>query len=125
MDPNSSNQMWSEWTFTIHDGGRLVPREDVKDNLARWFARGFGTAATYRLLRTRTGWRATLRAEGVPAHDPAFVRNVKRQFAAYFVARGWGPIASSAVSARVLAGSLQDGTPSPQWVSIPTIRRGG
>lgn len=124
MDPNSQNQLWSEWSFLIHDGGRLVSREDVKENVARWLARLFGTAAAFRLTRTPHGWQIKCRAEGVAAHDPKTVAYVKQQFAAYFVARGWGPIASSSVSVRILAGSEQDGRPPDQWVGIPTIRVG-
>lgn len=123
MDPNSQNQLWSEWRFQIHDGGRIIPREHVRENAARWLARLFGSAAAFRLTRTRTGWQIKCRAEGVAAHDPSTVAYIKQQFAAYFVARGWGPIASSAVTVRILAGSEQNGKPADQWVGIPTIRR--
>ena len=109
MDPNPQSQPWTEWRFLIHDNGRTVSREDVQENVTRWIARLFGTAAAFRLTRTPRGWQIRYRAEGMAAHDPKTVEYVKQQFAAYFVARGWGPIASSAVSVRVHAGNEQDG----------------
>lgn len=123
MDPNSQNQMWSEWTFTVHEIGRRVSRENVTYNVAGWLRMIFGSAGAARVRPTLDGWEIKARVEGKPAHDPALVDNVRQQFARNFVAKGWGIGAWSTVEARVLAGSLQDGKPAPQWVGIPTIRR--
>jgi hypothetical protein len=122
VDPNSQNQFWSEWTFVVHDSGRLVPRKAVDLNIARWLCSGFGSAGAYRLTHTTDGWKIMVRIEGVPAHDPEYVKSVRKQFARDFVAKGWGPMAWSTTHARVLAGNIQDGSAAPQWVSIPTIK---
>lgn len=121
MDPNSANQMWSEWEFQVFDGGKIVPRTAVDENIARWFVSGFGHAGAREVKRTVTGWLVKLRIEGVPAHDPGYLKAVQDQFQQRFVEPGWGPYAWSTVRVRVLAGDLQNGTPRPQWVSIPTI----
>lgn len=121
MDPNSQNQLWSRWTFDIHEGGRRVPSKDVEYNIARWLTAGFGSVGRVRVLSKRFGWRVQVDVEGKPAHDPAYVERVRQQFAEHFVGKGWGSVAWSRVSVRVLAGSEQDGQPSKQWVEMPTI----
>lgn len=123
MDPNSQNQVWSQWIFTVHDGGRICPRRDVEYNAARWLRRGFGSVATCRVSRTRDGWLIMARVEGAPADDRRYVDSVAKEFARKFVAGGWGPMAWGDVRARVIAGPAR-GRPRAQWVSIPTIRLG-
>lgn len=61
--------------------------------------------------------------EGLPAHDPACVEAVKRQFRRNFVEKGWGPLgAVGHVEVRVMAGDEQDGRPRKQMVEIPLVR---
>lgn len=122
MDPNSANQIWSAWIFTVQEAGRTAPRADVEANAARWLRRGFGSVGECRVSRTAKGWKIEARVEGVSAHDPGYVASVRRQFQARFVAQGWGPLASSTVRVRVLAGDRQDGKPRAQLVMLPTIR---
>jgi hypothetical protein len=121
MDPNSANQMWSAWTFTVREAGRTAPRADVELNAARWLRRGFGSVGEARVTRTIEGWRIEARVEGVPAHDPAYVASVKREFRERFCAQGWGPLAWGDVRVRILAGDQQDGRPRDQWIGLPTV----
>jgi len=121
MDPNSTHQLWSQWTFLVHECGRHVPKKDVKYNAARWIAAGFGRTGKVRVTPTRTGWAIEAIVESRPAHDPAFVNHVALQFQQNFVAKGWGPLAFGEVSARVLAGDEQRGEPRKQWIEMPSI----
>ncbi len=124
MDPNSQNQLWSRWTFEVFECGRRVPAKDVEYNVARWLAKGFGSAVRVRVLSKSFGWRIRVDVEGKPAHDPDYVERVRQQFAEHFVRKGWGPLAWSQVFVRILAGSEQEGRPAKQWVEIPTIPLG-
>jgi len=122
MNPNSANQLWCRWTFEIDELGRRVPRAELELNALRWLRAGFGTAGRARLLRRPgRGWRIVALIEGKPAHDLAFVESVRIQFARDFVAKGWGPLAVSRVTAEVLAGDKQDGRPAAQLVELPSI----
>jgi hypothetical protein len=122
MDPNSANQLWSRWTFTVREAGRRVPRADVEYNAAKWLRAGFGSAGQVRVRRTVDGWAIDAMVEGVPAHEPGYVAHVTRQFRERFVAQGWGVLASGDVAARVLAGDVQDGKPRAQLVMLPALR---
>jgi hypothetical protein len=125
IDPNSEHQLWSEWTFQIHEHGRHVPFAHVQKEVARWLVKGFGSVGRARVeeIHSASGSHFVIRAqvEGQPAHDPGFVAHVRRQFATYFVYQGWGPLATSSVQARVLAGDMQDGQPRRQLVVMPTL----
>lgn len=125
IDPNSQHQMWSEWTFQIHEHGRHVPFLLVQTNIARWLRMLFGSVGRVRVVEVHSAsgshYVVTAQVEGRPAHDPALVANVRRQFAQNFVYKGWGPLAVSAVDARVLAGDMQDGTPRRQLVVMPSL----
>lgn len=122
MDPNSANQTWSAWRFTVHEGGRGISRKEVKYNAARWLRAGFGSVGEARVKRTIDGWLIEARVEGASAADPEYVASVRRQFQSRFVARGWGLMAWSEVDAEVLAGSGEDGKPPRQWIGgLPSI----
>lgn len=121
MNPNGQNQLWSRWTFVVRECGKHVPRKDVEYNVAKWLRIGFGSVGSVRVRRRGLEWVIDFIAEGKPAHDPQYVAHVRREFEQRFVANGWGMGALGTVSARVIAGSLQDGRPSEQWVGIPAI----
>ena len=120
MDPNSQNQHWSYWTFTIFDGGRRVSKAELEPNAARWLRTGFRSAGKARVSRTVWGWQIEAVVEGVPSHDAAYVASVRREFRERFVKNGFGPMARGTVKVRTLAGSEQDGRPAAQWVEMPT-----
>jgi len=121
MDPNSRHQLWSRWIFDVDEAGRHVPRGDVELNVARWLRAGFGTAGQARVRQTITGWRIEALIEGKPAHDPGYVASVRLQFQSNFVEKGWGPLARSWVTVKVMAGDVQDGKPRAQILMLPKI----
>lgn len=118
MDPNSQHQIWSHWTFRVREAGRHVTRVDVEYNVARWLKKGFGSVGEVRVQGTRRGWLIQALVEGVPAHDQAFVADVRKQFQKNFIERGWGPMAYGFVWVRVVAGDTQDGGLRDQLVVI-------
>ena len=121
MNPNGQNQVWSSWRFGIHEAGRVMPRAAVCFNVARWMRRMFGSATRARVTRTLSGWTIEVVSEGRPADDPSFVARVAAEFQRSFVTLGWGPLASSLVTAKILAGPDPSGRPRRQWVEMPTI----
>ena len=121
MDPNSRNQRWSAWVFDIREYGRHVPKNTVEYNAARYFRAGFGSVSQFRVRQRPTGWRLELRTEGSPAHDPAYVESVRKDFALKFLAAGWGGLASFKMSVKILAGHSDDGRPALQWIGLPMI----
>lgn len=129
IDPNSQHQLWSHWTFTVYEGGRHAPYADVALNAARWLRAKFGSVARARVeekLLIQRGisqkyYVIEAQVEGVPAHDPQLVTSVRQSFARDFVFRGWGPLATSDVTAKVMAGSKQDGKPAAQLVVMPRV----
>lgn len=119
-DPNSQHQIWSSWTFSVYECGRYIPKPEVELNIARWLAKGFGRAGRVKVFRLVTGWRVQVLIEGPPAHDPEYVKSVRRQFAS-FVTKGWGLGAWGDVSVRVMAGDVQDGRPRAQLIEMPHL----
>jgi len=124
MDPNSANQLWSRWTFSV-DSPRQVPRAEVELNTLRWLRAGFGSVGQAQVLERIERGRFVIvieaEVENVPAHDPGYVASVRRAFAR-FVEQGWGVLALGTVEVKVLAGDLQDGKPRSQLVVMPIIR---
>lgn len=120
-NPNGQNQRWSRWIFDVYEVGRQVPKKDVEYNAARWIRLGFGSAGRIRVRLRPTGWRIDCLIEGPPAHDPAYLLSVRQQFQVDFVAKGWGGLSWGTASARVVAGSLQDGTPPKQLIEMPSL----
>lgn len=121
MNPNSSHQLWSRWTFRVYEAGKHPPLGEVKLNAARWLEQGFGSVGRAKVEELVRGYRITAEVEGPPAHDPQYVQSVRRQFR-NFVEKGWGPLATSSLKAVVLAGDRQDGKPLDQLVVIPKER---
>lgn len=133
IDPNSQHQLWSEWIFTIYTGSKRAPFGEVKYNAAKWLRQGFGSVGRAKLeeqIVTATlpdhskvlenVVVITVQVEGAPAHDPGYVASVRRGLSR-FVEQGWGAMAASTVTVRVLAGDVQDGTPRQQLVVMPSI----
>jgi hypothetical protein len=123
MDPNSANQIWSEWTFVVREAGKHPPFADVKKNVAVWLRKGFGSAGQAKVEELAQGWRIVARVEGAPAQDPGYVAQVRRGFRR-FVEQGWGPLAVESVDAKILAGNKGDGAPADQLVVMPHIIQG-
>jgi hypothetical protein len=119
MNPNSTHQLWSQWTFTV-DTRRTPTLALVRENCARFGRKTFGSASQMRITQVGATWRIEVRTEGVPVHDPAFVATMHAQWARFLVA-GFGPDARIAADARLLAGSRQDGRPADQLIIVPPI----
>jgi hypothetical protein len=135
MDPNSQHQRWSRWVFGIEASPRKLPsRLSVLDNARRYFAAGFQSTAgrvKCQLLRTPLDVKFARRAtyyllsidiEGPPAHDPAYQKSVRQDFAKKFVAGGFGFSARLVkFEVQILAGDQQDGRPADQLLVLPTL----
>jgi hypothetical protein len=121
MDPNSSHQLWSRWSFVIIDGGRHPPFHEVEINAARWLTKLFGTVGRARVKELPHSWEIVCEAEGPPATDPVCIADVRRQFQNNFVAQGWGPLSVGVVEVDILAGDREDGGPAVQIVVMPTV----
>ncbi len=130
MDPNSDHQLWSEWTFKAYEGGRRIPTAAVTVNARRFMAALFGSVGRMkvetRLVKsgaiTQVYHVITAQVEGVAAHDPGLVQTVRLQFERDFVKKGMGPLATSTVEVKILAGDQQDGKPRSQLVVLPGIK---
>jgi hypothetical protein len=126
MNPNSSNQWWGKWTFTVSQTAkghsRLVTRTELETHFARFARSLFGTAGQARIDRTNNRLVLQMLIEGgnVVPHDPFFVEHVRQRAAAFFT-KGLGAGITVSVEAKLMAGSRQDGTPSEQLLIIPAI----
>lgn len=134
MDPNSAHQLWSRWTLTVEELGRTVGPKEMAANIPKWLTAVFGSVGRARFNRHTasmplsagsvgvrfTVWEVTVEIEGKPAHDPAFVGFVEREWAKV-IEKGWGRTAVPGVSVKILAGDEQDGAPRKQLVVMPTI----
>lgn len=115
-NPNGAKQFWSKWTFTIREAGKYPSYGEVQPNIAKWLRAGFGSAGTARVVRTLPGWKIECFIEGPPAHDPGYVKSVRRNFQMGFVEKGFGPFATGDVEVQVLAGDVEDGGPRRQVI---------
>ena len=60
-----------------------------------------------------SGLIVEIRCDGKDVHDPLFVAEMRRQ---------WGKIGAKLITAKLLAGTKEDGRPSSQWCRFPEIR---
>lgn len=122
LNPNSQHQLWSRWTFRVH--GKAVPISEAKLNAARWLRQRFGSVGRAKVQERVEAGRPVFvivaEVEGVPAHDPHYIRSTKASFAK-FVEAGWGPLALGSTSIEILAGDTQAGRPPAQLVVMPSI----
>jgi hypothetical protein len=117
MNPNSQHQLWSRWIFRVY--GKYIPLPEVERNALRWLRKGFGEAGHAKVEDVFEPGNChvviTADVEGVPAHDPGYVRSVRRRFRA-FVDEGWGVTATEKMKVKILAGDRQDGRPRDQLI---------
>lgn len=122
MDPNSANQRWSKWTITVSTT-RQIHRDDptVRSNVARFMSKAFGSASQMRITKQSNGlWVFQIRSEGHPVHDPTYVSFLASNFQKFFIA-GFGVGTKVSVTAKLEAGSAQNGRPADQLVILPSI----
>jgi hypothetical protein len=124
MNPNSTNQMWSKWAWFVApaNGLEAIPRkwEEVRTNIARFGRKAFGSASQMNIRQTGRGYIIEVLSEGHPVHDPAFVAHMRQAWDQFFKC-GFGLGTTSSMTAKLMAGSRQDGTPSDQMVIMPTL----
>lgn len=118
---NSANQRWSAWTIVV-DPARSVPRDDaiVHANVARFLRKAFGSASAARITKRGAQWVIEVHTEGHPAHDPAYVGYFSAAFKQFFIA-GFGVGTRVSTTARLIAGSAQDGAPAAQLLVLPSL----
>lgn len=127
MDPNSYNQQWSEWKFTVtHSPSVARSFPEVKENVARFFRKGFGSASRMKIDRGRTRrgqvlWLFTVQTEGANATDPQH-RAYMQDAVTKFMFNGFGPTTVTALEVKLLAGRPDDGRPADQWLILPRIK---
>lgn len=122
MDPNSSHQLWSKWTITVTPA-RKIRRDEptVHSNAARFMRKAFGSATQMRVTKQSNGlWVFQVRSEGHPVHDPTYVAYLTTAFQQFFTA-GFGISTKVSVSAKLEAGSAQDGKPASQLLILPSL----
>jgi hypothetical protein len=141
VDPNSTHQRWSRWTWVVKCDPLKVPsRKDVEHNFGLYVRRLFhSTVGRARVLYVHDRRDSPLGEAGLPlslfakhvfilqveiegpnVHDPDYVAHVKREFAGVFVAKGFGPSAQLLrQEAELLAGSAEDGRPAKQLLVLP------
>lgn len=122
MDPNSLNQRWSKWVFTIFPGGRKHPQFSVIEaNAARFGRRHFGSASQMRVTCEERGRvRIEVRSEGHPVHDVAYVEWMSTLWRLWAMT-GWGVGTTVTCESKLEAGSRQDGTPPDQLIIGPPM----
>jgi hypothetical protein len=102
---------------------RNVLRDDVTVhvNTARFLRKAFGAASEARIAKQTGGeWVVEVRSEGHPVHDPTYVNFISTALLQFFIV-GFGIGTTVAVTAKLEAGSAQDGTPAAQLVMLPSI----
>lgn len=124
MDPNSQHQYWSKWTITVAPGARL-PRttSEVRHNVGRFLRKVFGSTADLKGRRYGHWWQFTALVEDAQhvAHDPAYVSWLTDQLTHFFTV-GFGVSTRVTVTAKLMAGSLQDGRPAEQLLILPSLK---
>lgn len=124
MDPNSRNQQWSEWTFTVtHAPNVAIAFGVVKENVARFLRKLYGSASQMKIDRTRTRrgavkWVFKVQAEAANVTDSRW-RGVVQESVSEFMFNGFGPSAVTRMEVRLLAGRPDDGKPAAQWLIMP------
>ena len=121
MNPNGQNQRWSKWVWFVQPGRTLVrPFVDVKANLARFAGKAFGSVSQMRITQTGRGYLVELLTEGHPVHDPSYRQYMRENWERFFIS-GFGQGTTVKMTAKLMAGSRQDGTPSDQLLILPVL----
>jgi len=119
MNPNSGNQIWSKWEFTVTPERKHLPFRLVRDNCARFARKAFGSSSEMRLTHS-TSWHIEIRTEGSPVHDPHFEAYMSANWR-QFLSNGFGEKSHITIITKLEAGSRQDGSPSEQLIIVPPI----
>lgn len=119
FNPNSANQTWSKWVWFVRPGElKRRPFENVRENIARFGRKAFGSASQMRITENARGYVVEVLTEGSPINDRRFREHMCRNWEAFFVA-GFGVDTFSKMTAKRMAGSPQDGRPADQLLVLP------
>lgn len=122
MNPNSRNQTWSKWSWTVTPGRQIkLPFQAVKLMLANFARRHFGQAGQMRITEKLDHYLIELLTEGRPAHDPEFVAYTTAVFENFYTAQFGVGTRTTLTGPRLMAGSRQDGSPPEQMVILPPL----
>lgn len=122
MNPNSQNQRWSKWVWFVVPGIiKSRPFREVVDNISRFGRKGFGSSSQMRVRQTGRGYIIELLTEGAPVHDPTYRKYMDECWKKFFT-NGFGQGTTVKMSAKLMAGSPQNGQPSEQMLIIPPLR---
>lgn len=128
MNPNSQNQLWSKWVFTVTPGDRRradLPFAEMKKNCARFGRDMFKSSSEMKIDRSQddkgTFWTVSVITEGHPVHDPEYVTRMAATWAKFFRA-GFGAGTHTHCDAKLLAGDAQNGAPRDQLIILPPLR---
>lgn len=133
MDPNSTHQLWSRWTFTLLSESLQLhpPQTPLHFAFRRWCVETFGATGhahcdefvhTHRVSEqiTAKGYILWAEVEGPPVTDPEYILYVRRCFR-YFVDQNWSTTIRFKMDTAVLAGDAEDGNPPRQLLVLPGI----
>jgi hypothetical protein len=128
MNPNSANQLWSKWVWFVRPAkgvsaaGNVIPRtwNECLSNIARFGRKAFGSASQMNVRQTGRGYIIEVLTEGHPVHDPQFVEHMRQSWDQFFKS-GFGLSTTTKMTAKLMAGSRQDGSPSDQLVVLPSL----
>jgi hypothetical protein len=124
VDPNTTHQRWSHWTFRITSPSplRRPTVEEVRVNALKFARVCFKSSVGQVRVRKRgAAYRVDVRIEGPPVHDFAYRLAVERTWNERFVLAGFGPAATCRVSARLIAGSREDGSTPDHLIVAPMM----
>lgn len=121
MNPNSANQRWSRWTFTVTPGRTLNRSFAVlKENCARFGRKAFGGASEMRITQTGADVTIEVRTEGHPQHEAPYVEWMRQQWERFLI-NGFGAGTTVALKTKLEAGSREDGRPADQLIILPSL----
>lgn len=125
FNPNSQNQRWSKWVWFVQPGTiKARPFDVVKHHVARFGRKAFGSGTEMRIRQTQRGYIIEVLTEGVPGHDPDFQKYMREKWELFFQT-GFGPGTTIRMTAKLMAGRRQDGSPAEQLIILPMISIGG
>lgn len=121
MNPNSTHQIWSRWTFTVTPGRTIAAsRLELEQNCGRFGRKAFGSASEMRITTRAGKLIVDVRTEGHPVHEAAYVAWMRQQWTRFF-RNGFGNKTRVDLETKLEAGSRQDGRPADQLIVLPPM----
>ena len=119
MNPNSQNQVWSKWVWFVKPGViKNRPFIEVQYNLAKFGRMTFGSPSVLKITQTRKGYIIEVITEGHPVQDPNYVEYMREIWEKDCLVKGFGTGTQIKMTAKLMAGSRQDGKPPDQMLMV-------